>query len=114
MSSRTLFIQTSFGNTNINGVARTGLANFDISNKNDNVIQAVEIPQVNNNLNGNNSANIINPVSNQTETALVVAPTGFTYWTQKIKDTVCKLFSYVPKLISGNYKRNLSNSNDNK
>lgn len=110
-------IQTSFGNTNINGVARTGLANFDISDKkvnnNENVIQAFEIPQANSSLNGNNSCNIINPVNKQTETALVVAPTGFNYWTQKIKETVCKLFSYVPKLISGNYKRNLSNSNDN-
>lgn len=46
------------------------------------------------------------------ETAIALAPTGFVYWTQKIRETVCKFFSYVPKLISGNYKRNLS-KNDN-
>lgn len=53
------------------------------------------------------SIEIINPVVQQ-ETAIALAPTGFGSWTRKIKCTVCKFFSYVPKLISGNYKRNLS------
>ena len=54
------------------------------------------------------STNIINPVKTNQENAIALAPTGFNYWTKKIKDTVCKFFAYVPKLISGNYKRNLS------
>lgn len=59
-------------------------------------------------------ANVNNQINNnatqQQSTAIALAPTGFEYWTQKIKDTVCKFFSYVPKLISGNYKRNISDS----
>lgn len=45
----------------------------------------------------------------QTQNSLTVQPTGFAAWTQKVKTTVSKFFSYVPKLISGNYKRNVSN-----
>ena len=52
--------------------------------------------------------NIINTITSQQETSIALAPTGFNYWTKKIKDTVCKFFAYVPKLISGNYKRNLA------
>ena len=51
--------------------------------------------------------NIVNPVQNCKETAIALAPTGFNYWTKKIKETVCKFFAYVPKLISGNYKRKI-------
>ena len=45
----------------------------------------------------------------QTQNSLTVQPSGFTAWTQKVRATVGKFFSYVPKLISGNYKRNVSN-----
>lgn len=51
--------------------------------------------------------------NNSISNALTVVPTGFgkTFlWTQKIKTTVCKFFSYVPKLISGNYKRKVSDN----
>lgn len=43
-----------------------------------------------------------------TTTAITVQPTGFNLWTQKIKNTVFKFFSYVPKLVSKNYKRNVT------
>ena len=48
---------------------------------------------------------------NQT-TAIALAPKGFNLWTKKIKTTVCKFFAYVPKLISGNYKRKVSEENN--
>ncbi len=71
-------------------------------NSSDEVIQAVEI-----------CSETTNEVAESaTENALVLAPTGFNYWTKKIKDTVCKFFSYVPKLISGNYKRNLAKNKE--
>ena len=44
------------------------------------------------------------------ENSIALTPTGFDYWTQKIKETVCKFFEYIPKIISGNYKRDLSNN----
>lgn len=53
----------------------------------------------NNDFNGTNSANKFTP------TSLAFAPTGFEYWSKKIKHTVCSFFSNVPKFISGNYKR---------
>ena len=65
---------------------------------NNEVINAVEIPV-------NTNVSTSEPV---TENAIALAPTGFNLWTKKIKETVCKFFSYVPKLISGNYKRNLA------
>lgn len=52
--------------------------------------------------------NYINQNQGQTQNALTVKPTGFSAWTQKVKATVSKFFAYVPKLISGNYKRNIS------
>lgn len=56
---------------------------------------------------------LANPVINKapvSENSIALAPTGFNYWTTKIKETVCNFFEYIPKLISGNYKRNLSNN----
>jgi len=41
-------------------------------------------------------------------TSITIAPTGFAYWTKKIKANVCKFFDYLPKLISGNYKRDIN------
>ena len=52
--------------------------------------------------------NIEKPINNVAETSIAVVPTGFNYWTKKIKETVWKYFAYVPKLVSGNYKRNIS------
>lgn len=40
--------------------------------------------------------------------SIALAPTGFEYWTTKIKSTVLTFFSNVPKIISGNYKRLIS------
>ncbi len=54
---------------------------------------------------------IVNSSNTVTETAISVVPTGFNYWTKRIKETVWKFFTYVPKLISGNYKRNISDEN---
>ena len=51
--------------------------------------------------------------TNQNTNALAVKPTGFNLWTQKVKASVSKFFSYVPKLISGNYKRKVSENNNN-
>lgn len=45
-------------------------------------------------------------------TSIALAPKGFALWTQKIKTTVCNFFSYVPKLISGNYKRKVTEENN--
>lgn len=54
------------------------------------------------------------PTTNETPAvvtnALAVVNTGFqktVVWTKKIKTQVCKFFSYVPKFISGNYKRKI-------
>ena len=48
------------------------------------------------------------------ELALIVAPSKKlrkTYmWSKKIKLAVYKIITYIPKLISGNYKRKLTNS----
>lgn len=49
-----------------------------------------------------------------TTNAIAVVNTGFEktlVWTRKIKANVCKFFAYVPKLISGNYKRKVDNKN---
>ena len=59
--------------------------------------------------NTNNTPNVASPINRNT--SIAIAPTGFNYWTQKIKASVSKLFSYVPKFISGNYKRNITNNN---
>lgn len=56
----------------------------------------------------NTPTNIINPINSNQETAIALAPTGFDYWTKRIKETVCTFFAKVPKLISGNYKRFVS------
>ncbi len=70
-------------------------------------VTAVNTPEV----------NIAKPIQNnfesniKPETSIALAPTGFEYWTKRIKDTVCKFFEYVPKFISGNFKRDLSNNN---
>lgn len=50
---------------------------------------------------------------NCNETAIALAPTGFNYWTKKIKQTVCNFFEKLPKIISGNYKRDIQNNNEN-
>lgn len=50
-------------------------------------------------------------------TSITLAPTGFEYWSKRIKDSVCKFFNYIPKFVSGNYKRivaNINNYNNNK
>ena len=80
-------IKTSFGNTDVDGVAKPGIANFDIGEKTETKIA-------------------------QNNTAIALAPTGFSYWTKKIKENVCKFLDYLPKLISGNYKRNIDNQSD--
>lgn len=56
----------------------------------------------------NQVTNAVKNNANQNTNAIAIKPTGFNLWTQKIKTTVSKFFSYVPKLISGNYKRNVS------
>lgn len=45
-------------------------------------------------------------------TSIAIAPTGISYWTKKIKANVCKFFDYLPKLISGNYKRDIDTNNN--
>ena len=71
-----------------------------------------------NNWDNNNLANYVFPIE-KTQTALVVqedvsdlAPTRRlrkTYiWSKKIRLAVYKIITYVPKLISGNYKRRLN------
>ena len=82
----------------INPTIDTNLLNKASEVSSDEVIQAVEICPTSNEESENSS----------TENAIALAPTGFNHWTQKIKETICKFFSYVPKLISGNYKRNLA------
>ena len=77
-------IKTSYGNTDIDGVAKSGIANLSVG----------EVQK--------------------TQNAIALAPTGFASWTKKIKDNVCKFFDYLPKLISGNYKRNLNNNSVDK
>ena len=44
-------------------------------------------------------------VGSAESTAITLAPTGFTFWTSKVKNTVLNFFQNVPKIISGNYKR---------
>ena len=90
-------IKTSFGNTDIDGVAKSGIANFNIGEQ-----------PANNNITA--TTEVVNPVNNKVQNSIALAPTGFSYWTKKIKDNVCKFFDYLPKLISGNYKRNIDNS----
>ena len=82
-------IKTSFGNTDVDGVAKSGITDFDLG---DNTQTSTKVVQNN--------------------TAIALAPTGFSYWTKKIKENVCKFFEYIPKLISGNYKRNIDNSTE--
>lgn len=82
-------IKTSYGNTDANGVAKSGITNFDIGET----------------ANTQTNTNVV-----QNNTAIALAPTGFSYWTKKIKENVCKFFDYLPKLISGNYKRNIDNT----
>ncbi len=77
-------IKTSYGNTDIDGVAKSGIADFSVG-------EAKKAPN-----------------------SIALAPTGFAYWTNKIKQNVCKFFDYLPKLISGNYKRDLSNNSVDK
>ena len=89
-------IKTSFGNTDIDGVAKSGIANFNIGEQ-----------PANNNITA--TTEVVNPVNNKVQNSIALAPTGFSYWTKKIKDNVCKFFDYLPKLISGNYKRNIDN-----
>ncbi|MCR5147075.1 MAG: hypothetical protein K6B70_07035 [Clostridia bacterium] len=62
-------------------------------------IQCTEIPQ-----------SELQQEEQKQEQALTLAPTGFIYWTQKVRETVCRFFSAIPKLISGNYKRNIANN----
>ena len=45
--------------------------------------------------------------------SIALAPTGFSYWTKKIKANVCKFLDYLPKLISGNYKRDVNTNTTN-
>lgn len=93
----------------------TSVDTFINKNGNDTIetIQCTEIPCTGDeNVECITATEIVNPVNNQQEQAIALAPTGFIYWTQKIRETVCKFFSYVPKLISGNYKRNLNKNNE--
>lgn len=52
--------------------------------------------------------------ANTNTTSIALAPTGFSYWTKKIKTNVCKFLDYLPKLISGNYKRDINPNQNNK
>lgn len=61
-----------------------------------------------NNANTGINTNVINPFAKKAETAIALAPSGFEAWTKKVKNTVCKFFAYVPKFISGNFKRDLT------
>ena len=54
-----------------------------------------------------NNAEVVS--ANQNNTALTVYDSSMR-WTQKVKKTLAKIFSYVPKFISGNYKRKLKES----
>lgn len=72
----------------------------------------------NGNWDNNNNANYIFPleavqnalmVTNQPEYALTRGLRKTYMWSKKIKLAVYKLIRYVPKLISGNYKRKISN-----
>ena len=60
--------------------------------------------------NSNVSNTVIGGAATKQQTAIALAPTGFASWTKKIKENVCKFFDYLPKLISGNYKRNIDNN----
>ncbi len=93
---------------NLNGTVPTGFNKVGITNNTSPMNKS-------SNVTTNNiqtiPTNIINPIKTQQQTSIIVTPTGFNYWTQKIKTTVLKFFSYFPKLISGNYKRNIDNTN---
>lgn len=73
-----------------------------VANIEDNIVNSTS-----ENIDSEPISEIVEPL--QQETSIALTPTGFNYWTKRIKDTVCKFFAYVPKLISGNYKRNLAN-----
>jgi len=88
----------------INTTVDANLLNNSNEDSSKEIIQAVEICA---------TTPTVETPETSTEKAIVLAPTGFNYWTQRIKNTVCKFFSYVPKLISGNYKRNLEKNNNN-
>lgn len=112
-----------FGNDGID-LLNNGIINSDNTLKtNENIGTGAIVTPININNNGtdcgsnslnnlknefNTPTNIINPINTNKETAIALAPTGFNYWTKKIKDTVCTFFANVPKLISGNYKRFIS------
>ncbi len=65
------------------------------------VAKKIEIPTAE----ATTATNIQNQVNTNAQTSISLAPTGFEYWTKKIKCTVSTFFSNVPKFISGNYKR---------
>lgn len=114
------FIENNFIG-NINKIGLQFDSAFDKKNiENDNFkvitpsFDTVEIPKVENLINEeklDTNINVIETNATPAENAIALAPTGFNFWTKKIKETVCKFFAYVPKLISGNYKRNLSKNN---
>ncbi len=70
----------------------------------------------------NNNCNYVFPIEKveteniSPELALIVAPTRRlrkTYiWSKKIKIAVYKIITYLPKLISGNYKRKIKNTEE--
>lgn len=98
-----------------NGIFSTNINDKPLTN--DSTIK-VSIP-VNTNISENISDDIakegiVTSVTNipSSSTALVTVNSGVqktVLWTKKIKDNVCKFFSYIPKLISGNYKRKIDN-----
>ena len=72
------------------------------------VAKKIEIPTTQataTTINNRTATNIQNPVNKNIQTSIALAPTGFEYWTKKIKCSVSSFFSNVPKFISGNYKR---------
>ncbi len=75
----------------------------------------------NNNWDNNNGENYIFPIEKVDQLALVpteegaslVAPRKLTksyIWNKKIRLTIYKIITYLPRLISGNYKRRITNS----
>lgn len=111
-------IHTNSNINNINEFNKNGINNIGINAKIStpngvSEINATTVQNPGNNVNTNTATKFI-PVNNtqQQSTALAVVNTGFQktiIWTKKIKTSVCKFFSYVPKLISGNYKRKVEN-----
>ena len=100
---------TKFENTKINIITPLSTAIKNTAN------QAVNITKNTVNKVTTATKNYINQNQDkkqiQTQNALTVKPTGFNAWTQKVKTTIGKFFAYVPKLISGNYKRNVTDKN---